>query len=65
LISATMVEELELVWVCCGWRTFMVAATAELSQRPASINVCKTRSCNYSFWASDDGLCVARNMLSN
>jgi hypothetical protein len=21
LLSATIVEELELVWVCCGWRT--------------------------------------------
>jgi len=21
LLSATIVEELEMVWVCCGWRT--------------------------------------------
>jgi len=27
--------------------------------------VCKTRGFNYSFWAPDDGRCVARNMLSN
>ena len=23
LLSATIVEELELVWVCCGWRTYV------------------------------------------
>jgi len=34
-------------------------------QRPATKNVCKTRSCNYSFWAPDVGRCVARNMSSN
>jgi len=29
---------------------------AEPSQRqPATKNVCKTRGCNYSFWAPDDG----------
>jgi len=42
-----------------------VAAMTQPSQRPATINVCKTRGCNYSFWAPDDGRCVARNMLSN
>ena len=45
----------------CGshqaWRT---AAVAEPSQRPSTINVCKTKGCNYSFWAPDDGRCVAR-----
>jgi len=35
------------------------------SQRPTTINVCKTWGCNYSFWAPDDGRRVARNMLSN
>jgi hypothetical protein len=65
LISAAIVEELKLVWVCCRWRTFMVAATAEPSQRPATINVCKNRGCNYSCWAPDDGRCVVRNMLRN
>jgi len=35
------------------------------SQQSATKNVCKTRNCNYSFWAPDDGRCVARNMLSN
>ena len=40
------------------------AAMAEPSQRqPATINVGKTRGCN--FWAPDDGWCVSRNMLSN
>jgi len=34
-------------------------------QRPATTDVCKTRGCNYSFWAPDDEQCVARNMLSN
>jgi len=44
----------------------VAAAMAQPSQRqPATINVCKTRGCNYSFWAPDDGRCVARNMLSN
>ena len=33
-------------------------------QLPATTNVCKTRGCNYSFWAPDDERCVARNMLS-
>jgi len=37
----------------------------EPSQRPTTKNVCKTRGWNYSFWAPDDGRCVARNMLSN
>ena len=43
----------------------VAAAMAEPSQRSASKNVCKTRGCNYSFWAPDDGRCVAPNMLSN
>jgi hypothetical protein len=33
---------------------------AQPSQQPATKNVCKTRGCNYSFWAPDDGRCVAR-----
>jgi len=41
------------------------AAMAQPSQRPETKSVCKTRSCNYSFWAPDDGRCGARNMLSN
>jgi len=41
------------------------AAMAEPSKGPASKNICKTRGFNYSFWAPDDGWCVARNMLSN
>jgi len=41
------------------------AAIAEPSHRPATKNVYKTRGCNYSFCAPDDGRCVARNMLSN
>ena len=32
---------------------------AEPSQRPATKNACKTRGCNYSFWAPDNGRCVA------
>jgi len=32
-------------------------------QLPATTNVCKTRGCNYSFWAPDDERCVDRNML--
>jgi hypothetical protein len=24
LLSAAIVEELELIWVCCGWRTIYV-----------------------------------------
>ena len=42
-----------------------VAVVADPSQRPATKNVCKTRSCNYSFWAPNDGRCVTRDMLSN
>ena len=38
---------------------------AEPWQLPTTTNVCKTRDCNYSFWAPDDERCVARNMLSN
>jgi len=34
-------------------------------QLPATTNVCKTRGCNYSFWAPDDERRVARNMSSN
>jgi len=41
----------------------VAAAMTEPSQRPATKNLCKTRGCNYSFWAPDDGRCVARNML--
>jgi len=44
---------------------FQAAAMAEPLQRPETKNVCKTRGCNYSFWAPDDGRVVARNMLSN
>jgi len=40
-------------------------AIKKSSQRPAAKNVFKTRGCNYSFWAPDDGRCVARNMFSN
>ena len=37
------------------------AAMAQPSQRqPATKNVCKTRGCNYTFWAPDDGRCVTR-----
>jgi len=44
----------------------VVAVMAQPSQRqPATKNVCKTRGCNYSFWAPDDGRCVARNMSGN
>jgi hypothetical protein len=35
------------------------AAMAEPSQRPPKKNVCKSRRCNYNFWASDDGRCGA------
>ena len=34
-------------------------------QRPATTGVCKTRGCNYNFWAPDDERCVARNMLEH
>jgi len=43
----------------------MFRAMAEPSQPPATKNVCKTRGCNYSFWAPDDERCVARNVSSN
>jgi hypothetical protein len=32
------------------------SAMAQPSQRPATISVCQTRGCNYSFWAPDDVL---------
>ena len=41
---------------------FNCSTCFEPSQRPATKNVCKTRGCNYSFWAPDDEWCVARNM---
>jgi len=34
-----------------------------IPQLPATTNICNTRGCNYSFWAPDDGRCVARNLL--
>jgi hypothetical protein len=76
LLSAAVVEELEPVWVCCGWRTpptahyvhtmFMVGPAgpttniARLSPRYEG----KTRGCHCSHWAPDDGRGNARNTLS-
>jgi len=39
--------------------------TAASFQLPATTNVCKTRGCNYNFWAPDNERCVARKFLSN
>jgi hypothetical protein len=44
---------------------FAVAMAQPSQRQPATKSVCKTRGCNYSFWAPDDGRCVALNMLSN
>jgi len=50
-----------------GFKGLMIAISklvpTQPSQRPTTINVCKTRSCSYSFWAPDDGRCDARNTL--
>jgi hypothetical protein len=40
LLSAAIVEELELVCVCCGWRTTLPR------YQPAATYVCNLRSCN-------------------
>jgi len=31
-------------------------------KRPATTDVCKTRSCNYSFWAPDDEMCHLKHV---
>jgi len=36
---------------------------AAVVAQPATTNICKTRGCDYSFWAPDDEQCVAQNML--
>ena len=49
---------------CSLWfyiRLWLLVA-AMPSQRPATINVCKTRGCNYSFWAPDDGQCHLKHV---
>jgi hypothetical protein len=51
-----------LSWLSGTW---LQPVPTQPSQQPATINVCKTRGCNYSFWAPNDGRCVARNLLSN
>jgi hypothetical protein len=40
----------------------VAAAMAQPSQWPATKNVCKTRGCNYSFWAPDDGRCRPKHV---
>jgi hypothetical protein len=44
----------------CLW--LPAAEMAEPSQRSATKNIRKTRGCNYSFWAPDNGRFVARNI---
>ena len=62
---------LTIIWLYQAYRVTVLrfwlpaVAMAQPSQRPATKNVCKTRGCNYSFWAPDDGRCIARNILSN
>jgi len=48
--------------ICSLWFYIRLWVPAD---RPATIDVCKTRGCKYSFWAPDDDRCVARNTLSN
>jgi hypothetical protein len=42
LLSAAIVEELEQVWVCCGWRT---PPTAHVEQFPDLNKLCNVASC--------------------
>jgi heme A synthase len=50
LLSAAIVEELELIWVCCGWRTPPTTHSNRFQLIAAdSINaVTNTRCCRYS-----------------
>jgi hypothetical protein len=57
MLSAAIVEELEPVWMCCGWRT---PPAARLLPRYEG----KTTGCHCIHWAPDDGRENARNMLS-
>jgi hypothetical protein len=48
LLSAAIVEELELIWVCCGWRTqpnqFQLFHDSSRQQYGVTV----TRCCSYS-----------------
>jgi hypothetical protein len=37
LLSAAIVEELELIWVCCGWRTPPTTHSKQLSDKVNSV----------------------------
>jgi len=54
-------------FICSLWFyiSLWLPAAIQLWQRPATTDLCETKGCKYSFWASDDERCVARNMLSN
>jgi hypothetical protein len=56
---------LETCWAIEKHWNNKLVVMAEPWQLSATTNVCKTRGCNYSFWAPDDERCVARNMLGN
>jgi hypothetical protein len=44
---------------------FLYVGTTQPWQLPATTDVCKTRSYNYSFWAPDYERCVAQSTLNN
>jgi len=46
LLSAAIVEELELIWVCCGW---LISTHSTLSWWTLSGTLCLTTSTNYTF----------------
>jgi hypothetical protein len=54
LLSAAIVEELEPVWVCCGWRTPPTAHSNrfQLIAAASSNGVTNTRCCRYSWMRS-------------
>jgi len=59
-LSAAIVEELELIWMCCGWCTPPTTHSNQFqlfhdsSRQHYGVTV--TRSCSYScFCASEDG----------
>jgi len=64
------VTDFELLMMGCNysflcswwWAVCRSKHTTQPWQLPATTNVCKTRGCNYSFWAPDDERCVDRNI---
>ena len=68
--KANVIQYLYRYFLVCKGKVHPCTGTEALyrpygRQLPATTNVCKTRGCNYSYWAPDDERCVTRNTLSN